>query len=52
MSLDDLILTLTTVSHGPKVDIYDLGLGHRFEPAKIVNQSANIYHNRNQQVSL
>jgi len=24
MSLDELILTLTTVSHGPKVDIYDL----------------------------
>lgn len=34
MSLDDLILTLTTVSHGPKVDIYDLGLGHRFEPLR------------------
>lgn len=24
MSLDELILTLTTYGHGPKIDVYDL----------------------------
>ena len=24
MSLDELILTLTTISHGPKIDVYQL----------------------------